>query len=803
MNSKKYFDCEPVQVQKANLTEYLIDGMTEEEILAILPESSAKKWTDSWETEGARPDEVKVFINEFPFTFDIETTNTIDFFTGNVAGFMYHWAVTYDTLYIRGRKWDSFMKLYSAICTKLYEVNHPKFWIGGKKKFRLCCVVHNFGGFEWQFIRKRLAFNKESFFAKDERCVIYADTMEGVRFLDTMSIFGCGLASTAKQSNTPTRKAVGDLDYSKMRNSQTTLNEKELGYIYNDVAVLHEVWEFLIGTYVKQGKKLPITMTQKLRSDVKADAKKVFSAGKKAKTSEVKWLVSLFPETLQEYEDMYKWLFTGGYTHSNASLSGMILEDVYGIDFTSSYPAVMMQSSNFPMTQFIDEPDGLGRDNKMIEDRSKCYIARIKFKNLTAITEHSIMSVSKAMENGEAEKMAVQKNISKRTAFRKLCGDVVVDNGRVNFAESITFYVTELDFAVIKNYYQWDSYEVITIKSAMKGHLPEYVRDNIIDPYYRKALLKVTDPDHDTNPLYMVAKGTVNGGYGMMVEKPHSEEAELDENGNVKMVHKRGKMTDNEWCRYLQFGDHWASIVEGKKAPCKVLSPYWGVYVTSIARYRLLMGDEDGSMGGGVAVIGADAIYCDTDSIYFMNHEKYMEWVNAWNEHMKEKNAAWVSEYNSTHPNSQIEAELFMDLGGFDPISKDGKCFTRFMTWGAKRYMKECSNGEIIGTVAGCPKKIMVDGKKVNCIPYYAEKAGVSPFDFFTDKMTIEKVKNGHSYCDDRAAALVTDDEGHSEWMVEESSIGITAVDFTMKMTDDYLSFLNMVREDYTYEAKF
>ncbi|WP_442514418.1 hypothetical protein, partial [Pseudomonas promysalinigenes] len=43
--------------------------------------------------------------------------------------------------------------------------------------------------------------------------------------------------------------------------------------------------------------------------------------------------------------------FMGGFTHANANYSNKVLTDVSSVDFTSSYPSVMI-SEQFPMSRF-------------------------------------------------------------------------------------------------------------------------------------------------------------------------------------------------------------------------------------------------------------------------------------------------------------------------------------------------------------------------------------------------------------------------------------------------------------------
>ena len=55
--------------------------------------------------------------------------------------------------------------------------------------------------------------------------------------------------------------------------------------------------------------------------------------------------------TIEPVEYGYaKMAFLGGYTHANAKFSCKILSDVHSIDFTSSYPTVMV-SEKYPMSK--------------------------------------------------------------------------------------------------------------------------------------------------------------------------------------------------------------------------------------------------------------------------------------------------------------------------------------------------------------------------------------------------------------------------------------------------------------------
>lgn len=786
MTFDKYFECPNASVQAVNYPHIDAETTTDWSFLPSGFTPSGKAAKNFWIKTRERGK--SYFINTKPFTFDIETTNAPDDNSGIVCGFMYHWACTYAGYYITGRRWSSFINFYNAVVATSGCGVHDTTTRGKTSKvvYKLICCVHNFS-FEWQFIKHRLDFTPDDFFAKDIHNVVYAGTVDCVRFLDTYSISGVSLKNLSKQANLPTKKADGDLDYSKPRNSMTPLINNEPLYVQNDVYVLDEYYQYLIGTYVTWGLSIPITMTQKLRHDVRQESKKYFvQPDGHIDTQSVDWLISLFPKSLDELSELYNFTFKGGYTHANVLHVGTTLYNVYGIDFTSSYPAVMLQSDHFPVSAFVRDTSYEGVNNEKILNTDLCVIAKVRFYGICQKLHVTTESKTKSYEWKEAERLS--RNINETRSQLKIFKDLTgfrEDNGRMVCAEVITYSVTELDMRCIDQFYECESFEVLEAKVAQRGRLPKYIRDEMIMPYVYKSTLKNVK---GSEALYQNSKGTVNGAYGMTVEKPHYEEVMLDD-GEVDSVDSRAiDETDEQYLNRLLHGNNWEKVLKYQSAPTKVLSPYWGVYITAIARYRLLCGFEDDSLKGAVITMGDDTVYCDTDSTYFLNHERYMEWVEQWNARAKQLNVTWVDEYNRRNTDNPIDLKIFESLGGFDPISENTKdgVFSHFKTLGAKRYLK-IDGDELVPTVAGCPKKSIISAVKDMTIE---EK-----FDFFQNGMNISACKKGHVYTEHEVVATIEDEFGNVEVMHEYATIGITSIDFNMSMSDDFVALVENILE--------
>ena len=191
-----------------------------------------------------------------PCSFDIETTSTE--VSSNKFAFMYEWTfgIKSPQYICYGRTWDSFLKL----CDKLIETYNLSL------ENRLIIYVHNLS-YEFQFMRKFFKWDKV--FAVDERKAIKAVTINGIEFRDSYILSGYSLAKLAENLvSHKIEKMVGDLDYKLIRNSQTELSEKELGYCNNDVEIVIDYIEEQITQYGNIT-KIPLTNTGRVRQFVK------------------------------------------------------------------------------------------------------------------------------------------------------------------------------------------------------------------------------------------------------------------------------------------------------------------------------------------------------------------------------------------------------------------------------------------------------------------------------------------------------------------------------------------------------
>lgn len=499
-------------------------------------------------------------------SFDTETTSVIDDL--HKASYVYIWSfdvysngVHYTLIERDISKLPKLLNLLSFVITKKSKQKNISVLVG----------VHNLP-YDFTFISKILLIDR--LFAKSKRQPLMFDS--GIfHFVDTLAISGMSLEKTGK-AYTRTQKMAGDLDYNIKRNTKTPLTKKEERYCFNDVKVVTEYLGYLLITYGTDG-FFPTTKTSICRRALKESFNREYP--NKDRAEEVKdWLMSeLFPETMQEYDCLIRWLFRGGYTHSNASKTGYVLENMKSKDFESSYPA-WIAYERFPMSK----PKKVKPDEyeNVIKSGVQWY-GVFTFEKITSKTQHSIESKHKCVS----------------------VLNPIIDNGRIKQAEKLTVMLSDLDWKIYRKFYDWANVSCETLyRFPISGKLPAYVLNPLFNAYTEKTRLKNAGLD------YKEEKGVVNSFYGMMVTTIP--------------------------CKNITYIDDWGSepMDDEKRrdyARSTLLSPYWGIYTTAWARYHLLV--------DVFYKIGNDAVYGDTDSCKYLNPEKYVKIFETFNKKMAKR----------------------------------------------------------------------------------------------------------------------------------------------------------------------
>ncbi|MBR5786926.1 MAG: hypothetical protein IKY41_09555 [Clostridia bacterium] len=536
-----------------------------------------------------------------------------------------------------------------------------------------------------------------------------------------------------------------NMDYSLIRLPCTELTKEEISYALTDVKIICEYLQDEINKN-ETIQNIPLTSTGYVRRycfDYIKDHENIYSYQK--------WLRSILPVNEHLFELLYT-AYTGAFTHSNYKLTAITLENVHCVDYSSDYPGIMCRKK-FPMR--FDR----GNPKKLRYYDGLAKVMKITFNKIVAKTSHSIISQHKC-------------SIMEQNDF-----ETIVDNGRIRKAFKLTTVITDLDYDIIHKFYDIESEEVTELWVADYRYLPKNLILPILDLYANKTELKGVKGKED---VYMRSKNLINSVYGMSVTNPLNDEIIFDY---------------GEWL--AEPTDTITGLQKYQKGR-KIFTAYqWGVWVTAWARWELL---------NTVYKIGNDVIYCDTDSIKFLNdHSKIIEDDNR---RILKENDDVIKFYN-------IDRKLFYpktfqnetkplgvwdyepDYQYFKTLGAKRYCFCYFDDYFKKKFPEEEYNFFI--TVAGLPKS---SGKEA--IIKRALEKKISPFDIFDYELENEEnytltineeetQKITISYHNEPFSEYVEDYQGNSMKVHETSFAFSEKVPFAFNATDDYLMLLGIL----------
>lgn len=669
-----------------------------------------------------------ILYYNIPCAFDIETTSITQL--GEKYAFMYIWQMGIKDYIFYGRSWDEFLQAIAIIRDSLQlSLNQ-----------RIIIYVHNLA-YEFQFMRKYLDW--ESVFSLDERKPLKAVTENGIEFRCSYLLSGLSLALTAKNlTSHKMEKLTGDLDYDLTRHYKTPLTKQELKYCEYDVKIVLAYISEQITEYEKIT-KIPLTNTGRVRNYVREkcfygfNQKKSFSQYQKYHA-----IIENLTLTVDSYK-MLKYCFQGGYTHANYMKVGETLENVHSIDFTSSYPAVML-TELYPMSKpklLKNISCATMLENMNLKYKGYMFIAR--FTNIHSIINEMYISEHKCTE------LKVPS----------------VNNGRVHSAESLTTFLTNIDFNIIKYCYQWDKVEFFNVYEFILDYLPKPIIKSIIELYKKKTELKGVE---GMESEYLKSKGMLNSVYGMCV---------------TDVV--RGEVVYNSVEGWEKIpADIETSIDEYNKSKQRFLYYPWGVWVTAYARENLWT---------GILSMQDDYIYSDTDSIKFQNINNHTWYINKYNAMVEQKLKAMCQHYNI--PFKDLKPKTIKGKEKLIGVWDYEGSYKYFKTLGAKRYIYYTDSLHI--TIAGLSKNH--GGKYLENLSGGKIEKMFSAFNNdlyipagFTDKKT-------HTYMDDTCEIDVLDYMGNKERVISKSGIHLEPCEFTLSFSKEYEYFLKMYLAGYVY----
>lgn len=578
-------------------------------------------------------------VNDDIMCFDIETS----------SGFLHKDSDTLEPYLGKSKKYYEDCKKFAICYVWQFSINDNVFWGRTLEDFKdflqeleyyephkKIVYIHNFS-FEFQFLINVLQF--DYVFARQARKPLFAE-WSTYQFRCSYFLTNMSLATWAEQRKLSVQKLVGDLDYTILRTPKTKLTDTELAYCFNDVLVMYFG---LLQYKEKYGHiiDIPFTQTGEVRKEV-IDRMNVSSEYKYRKRC-----IKLIPESIEDYTLLCDCLM-GGYAHSNAVHTNIVLDNVRSKDISSSYPTVMCLEK-YPMTYFeetIPCNDYFNNDNYS-------YIITFDVEHLRSKRWNTWLSFSKC---------------SKIKGYS-------LDNGRVLKADYVQLSLTNIDYEIFQLCYDFDNLNIIDFRISSNDYLsPTFVK-YILELYGNKTTLKGIK---EKEPLYMKSKQYINSMYGMMVTKNITDTIEFEEDRWKKEL--------------LDEKNFYTKIASEKKKLSKTFGAFqFGVWVTAYARRNLWQ---------GILALDYNVAYCDTDSIKYIDcdtdfFERYNKEIE-----IRENMRADMLGISRDKFCPRDKNEIPHRLGIFDD---DGQ-YKKFKTLGAKKYCYVDNDDKLHMTVSGVRK---------------------------------------------------------------------------------------------------
>lgn len=502
-------------------------------------------------------------------------------------------------------------------------------------KNQLVVYVHNLS-YEWQYIKSVFNFGPDDVFATDSRKVIKCIIDSTFELRDSYILTNMGLDAFTRKMDVEHKKLSGiEFNYDKIRYPWTKLTEKELKYCLNDVRGLVEAIKAQMARDGDTLYTIPLTSTGYPRREMKRAMKNYSRQALKE---------------MQPDYDQYLLLrdcFRGGNTHANRYYAGKIIDSdliharILSADRSSSYPDVLM-NCKFPMAGW-KRGEASAENLRNLIKNGYAVMFRAEFTDIRLKDQWwpvPYLSTDKCQAAG-----------------------ILVDNGRILSAAVCRTALTDVDFRILLYEYEFSEIKIQELYFTDYDYLPKAMRSVIVEYYDQKTALK-GDPDPFNKLLYDKSKAVLNGLYGMMAQDPVKE--------NILWTGSEFIIEDEDPARILQ-----------KNTKNAFLNYAWGVWCTAWARYRLEQ---------GIIIAGPqDFIYCDTDSVKYIDHGQSWETFN--DQARKASEASGACAYDSN--------QALHYMGVYEP---DGE-YLRFSTLGSKRYAYEDMKKDLHITISGVSKK--------------------------------------------------------------------------------------------------
>ena len=432
-----------------------------------------------------------------PCGFDIETTRE----------FMYIWTCTINGVTIIGSTWDDFRKLLNMI-DDVIEIGIDLGHI--QKVFPI--FVHNFGGFEYQFMEPE--FNFTNVF-KIGKKALYGLVDYKFLFLDSWRICPNTLEDLAKMYST--HRKTHDLDYSVDRNTTDgkNLSMEELAYCITDTQILCDFARKVFDKYFIPYDKLPTTQNDIIKSMIKYsfNENKVFNE---------QLINKLFP-THNDYVFIRQYGFRGAFCQG----ADFEWEGKVGYaDFDAAYTSAIAHGY-YPMTPYRKVKPELYEQYA----ETHCCQMLLRFTNLR--------SKSFVHLEQKGHLFFADGNYGK--------GVTTDSTGKVIHALNADVSMCEIDWKLYKRCYTWDSVKCLKLLISDRAPLPDYVILTALKLYADKAVLKKLGKEDTTE--YKRVKSLPSTVFGATCQRIQKQDLKLE--GTAWYKKFKDKVLMPQWGVYV------------------------------------------------------------------------------------------------------------------------------------------------------------------------------------------------------------------------------------------------------------
>lgn len=619
--------------------------------------------------------------------FDIESTNHPDL----EQAFMYIWQCQIEEYTIIGRYWSEWILFCERVCQQLKQDEY------------IMCYVHNLS-YEFSFLKGIYSFTPEEVFCIQPRKVLKCEMMDHIEFRCSYLLTNMNLVTFTKKMGVKQKLSGEEYDYSVIRYPWTELTEKELEYCITDVKSLVEALKVYFSIENDIYYTIPLTSTGYVRRNCK-EAMRHFNRGE---------LKNMLPD--YDIYVLLKQAFRGGNTHANRYYVNEIQENVSSYDRMSSYPDVMINEL-FPMSSWIREDDiDIERACRKIFKQKRACLMRINFKNIRL---KDPMDGCPYIPKHKCRNLAHHYN----------------DNGRILWADYLEISLTDIDFKIILQQYDFDAAAIHDFYHCRYGRLPKPLRDVVQKYYQDKTELKNVEGQE---LFYMLSKAKLNSIYGMTVQD----------------ICKRNILYEDD---SFKFDDELSDQELYNKTIQKAFICYaWGVWICARAREQLQL---------AIDMAGDNFVYCDTDSVKFID-----DGTVSFDKYNKSRKLDSIK--NGGVATDRTGKKYYLGLYDYE-----GR-YPRFITMGAKKYAYEDASGQLHITVAGCGKS---KGAK--------ELASRGGIDAFQEGFTFYEAGGTESIYNDIREPIKVNIDGHE--LEITSNVFIRPSTYTLGVTGEYKRILN------------